>query len=99
MRARISDEARRQTSVHNWQRETLRAAGILLALQFEVDAWNRIKRKPFCYDGTYSSMQSKAHGFRKRLARLQEEAAAGDAQQQKWMEDHAEILAAVSRDA
>lgn len=95
MYASVDAATRAASRTHTWQLETLRVARALLALQFEVDAWARRKHMPYCYDDTRSRMQSKRKGFMKRLANLRKAAADGNAQQQKWMDDHAELIAAV----
>lgn len=97
--ASMSAEARASATTHHWQQKTLQVARALLALRFEIDAWERRESRPYGYDDTLAQLRHKGQGFKKRLARLRREAAAGNAQQQKWMEDHAELLAAISRDA
>lgn len=93
--ASMDAAVRESTLIHKWQQDTLRVAGAVLLLQFEVDAWERRKLRPYCYDDTCARMRRKRDGFMKRLANLRRQAATGNAQQQKWMEDHAELIAAV----
>jgi len=93
--ASIDASVREATATHVWLQRTLRVARDLLALQWEVAAWERNKHMPYCYDDTHGRMQSKRKGFMKRLANLRKAVAEGNAQKQKWMEDHAELIAAV----
>lgn len=93
--ATMDEELRESTLIHQWGLKSLRVARDLLALQWEVAAWDRSKRKPLCYDGTRQRMLSVGRGFAKRVARAQRDARKGNAQQLQWLEDHAELIAAV----
>lgn len=94
--AAMDEELRASTLTHRWQLESLRVASALLALQFEVTAWDRSKRKPPPYDGTRRRMLSVGRGFAKRIARAQRDARQGNAQQLQWLEDHDELITAVA---
>ena len=94
--AAMDEELRKSTLIHRWQLKTLRVASDLLALQFEVAAWDRSHRKPLPYDGTCRRMLSVGKGFAKRIARAQRDARQGNAQQLQWLEDHDELITAVT---
>lgn len=95
--ARLSAEAAEAAATRTWQQETLRAARLLLAFQFEVNHWQQRRRVPDCCNDTLRRMRASERGFEQKFARLKREAAEGDTAQQKWMADHAELLAAVTR--
>ncbi|WP_267224127.1 hypothetical protein [Dyella silvae] len=95
LRARISEQARRDARTLAWQRETMRVARELLLLQFEVTCWRKRQRLPRLYEDTQEKLLQGLKGFRMRMEKLQGDVGQGNPMQKQWAENHAELIAAL----
>ena len=95
-RAALSDQSKRDGLTLRWQQETLRIARIMYAQQFEIDCWRKRERVPHGYEGHANQLAPKLRKFPQRIQRARREAEAGDALQQRFLFDHAELFAALT---
>lgn len=98
--ARTSEKMRKDALTYRWQQETLKIAHVLCGLQHEVNGWRQRKQRPFsamvALQHAQEKLQYGLEGFRKRMSRARREASGGDSSQQQWLEDHAELIAALT---